>query len=228
MEAGGFFEEFVETTLVNPYSNLVASLSEPYQILLNIFMYTILIAIYSIFVFEFYRFLARKNLIQLNLSQYNRSKHSFFNKFLEAVFFLVEYVIILPILVFFWFAILALLLMLLSKEQPVSQILLISAAIVGAIRVTSYFKEDLSKDLAKMFPFTVLVIFLLSPNILKFLPVIEKLTQIPYFLNHILIYLIFIIVFEILIRFIYTFIFLFKNPQEQKEQEIEEKVEEEE
>lgn len=220
-------ETLINELLVSPYTLFIDSLPPTYQILFNIFIYTLLIALYSIFVFEFYRFLARKNIIQLNLSKYNTSKHPFLNKFFVAVFFLIEYIIILPVLVFFWFAVLSFFLLLLSKDQTIAQILLVSAAVVGAIRVTSYFREDLSRDLAKVFPFTVLVIFLLSPDFLEFVSVIEKLTQIPLFLEHIFIYLVFIVAFEILIRALYTIAFLFKRPEEQEMQEIEEKIEQE-
>ena len=219
------FQSFL-AGLGSSYSSFMNTIPENYRIFLDIFIYVLLIAAYSIFVFQFYRFLARKNIIVLNLSQYNTSEHSFFRKFLAVIFFLIEYVIILPILVFFWFAILSLLLLLLSEQQSVQQILLISAAIVGAIRITSYFKEDLSRDLAKMFPFTVLVIFLLSPNFLEFSSVLDKLTQIPLFLQEILFYLIFITIFEVFIRVVYTIAFLFKHPQEQEVEEINEKVKE--
>lgn len=217
-------ENFIQETLVASYSSFINSLPEQYKIIINIFIYTVLIALYSIFVFEFYKLLARKNIIQLNLSQYNTSEHPFFKKLLAALFFLLEYLIILPVLVFFWFAVLAFLLMLLSEEQSVGQILLISAAIVGAIRITSYFREDLSIELAKLFPFTVLIIFLLSKNFLEFISVIEKLAEIPLFLNQIFTYLIFLVVFEILMRFFYTLIFLFKRPEEQELEEINEKL----
>ncbi|HUS49747.1 MAG TPA: hypothetical protein VMZ91_06255 [Candidatus Paceibacterota bacterium] len=219
-------EIFVNKTLVNPYSSFTNSLPQHYQLLLNIFIYVVLIALYAIFVFEFYRFLAKKNILRLNLSQYNTSNHPFFKKFFRTIFFLLEYIIILPVLVFFWFAVLSFILLILSKEQSVEQILLISAAVVGAIRITSYFNEDLSRDLAKMFPFTILAIFLLSPRFFEFILVIEKLTQIPIFFSHILWYLVFIIGFEILIRVFYTISFLFKRPEEQEVQEVEEAVKE--
>ena len=218
----------IESMIINPYSSFLNSLPESYQLIFNIFIYVILIALYSIFVFEFYRLLARKNILRLNLSKYNTSTHPSFKKFFTALLFLVEYMIILPVFVFFWFTVLAFLLLLLSKDQPVQQILLISAAIVGAIRVTSYFKEDLSRDLAKMFPFTVLVIFLLSPNFLEFSLVLQKLLEVPSFFHHIFFYLIFIICFEILIRAVYTVVFLFKKPEEQAVEEVEEAIKEEE
>jgi hypothetical protein len=214
----------IESMIVNPYTSFLNSLSESNQLIFNVFIYVILIALYSIFVFEFYRLLARKNILRLNLSKYNTSTHPTFKKFFTTVLFLVEYMIILPVFVFFWFTILSFLLLLLSKDQPVQQILLVSASIVGAIRVTSYFKEDLSRDLAKMFPFTVLVIFLLSPNFLVFTSVVEKLLEVPSFFHHIFFYLVFVICFEIFIRFVYTIVFLFKKPEQQAVEEVEEAI----
>ena len=218
--------ENLQIALLEPFISFSDSLPENYRIILNIFIYVFLISIYSIFVFQFYIFLARKNIIALNLSQYNHSEHPFMQKFFAALFFLIEYIIILPVLVFFWFAILSLLLLLLSKDQSVSQILLISAGVVGAIRATSYFKEELSRDLAKLFPFTVLTIFLLSSNFLTSVSFIDRISEIPSLLNHILVYLIFITFFEALIRAVYTIAFLFKKPQEQEAEELEEEIKE--
>ena len=217
---------FLEKSFLNPYSSILSSIPPVYQPVLNVFIYTILITFYSMFVFVFYRFLARKNIIKLNLSQYNTSRLPLLEKVVASLFFLLEYLIILPILVFSWFAILSFMLLMLSSEQPVSQILLISAAVVGAVRITSYFREDLSRDLAKMFPFTVLAIFLLSPNFLNFSSLLSRASQIPFFLEHILFYLVFVIGFEILIRMIYTAIFLLKRPEEQEQVEIEEDLKE--
>ena len=218
----------MQRMIVNPYSSFLGSLPESYQLIFNIFLYVILISIYSIFVFEFYRLLARKNVLRLNLSKYNIAQHPFLNKFFATLLFLVEYIIILPVFVFFWFAILAFMLLLLSKDQPIQQILLISAAVVGAIRITSYFREDLSRDLAKMFPFTTLTIFLLTPRSLDFSLVLTKLTELPLFLHHIFFYLIFVACFEIFIRVIYTIVFLFKRPEDQAIEEVKEAVKEEE
>ena len=219
------FGEFVTSILVNPYSSFLNSLPENYRIIFNIFVFVILLCFYSIFVFAFYKFLARKNILKLNLSKYNTSEHPSLNKFLAAVLFIVEYIIILPALVFFWFAVLAFLLLLLSKEQTLQQILLVSAAIVGAVRVTSYFSEEISRELAKLFPLTTIVIFLLSPSFLD-LGLLTKLTEIPSFLTHILIYIVFIVGFEIFIRLIYTLVFLFKSPEEQQIEEVEESLKE--
>ncbi len=221
------FENLLENMIVNPYVSFLNSLPESHRLVLNISMYLFLISIYSIFVFEFYRLLAKKNILRLNLSRYNTSTHPTLKKLIATLLFLLEYIIILPIFVFFWFTVLSFLLLLLSKDQPVNQILLISAAVVGAVRVTSYFREDLSRDLAKMFPFAVLTIFLLSPNFLEFASVLRKLSQIPYFINHIFFYLVFVTFSEIVIRLLYTLVFFFKRPEEQSVEELEEAMKEE-
>jgi hypothetical protein len=219
-----FFEKTVNQILIGPYNSFMDSLPENYRLLFRIFLYTLLIAIYSIFVFEFYRFLARKNIFRLNLSQYNTSSHPLKKKFFATLLFLLEYVIIVPIIVFFWFAVLSLILLLLSEDQSIDQILLISAAVVGAVRITSYFKEDLSRDVAKMFPFTVLAVFLLSPGFFNFGSIVSKIFEIPLFLNHILWYLIFVAVLEVFIRVVYTISFFFKKPEEQEQEEIKEEI----
>ena len=131
----------------------------PFVILL---IYVIGIAIYAILIWKFYKFLARRNIIELDLRKYNKTEHPTLNKMFASVLFLIEYIIILPLFVFFWFSILSILLLLLSKTQSVDQIVLVSAAIVAATRLTSYLSQDLSKDLAKMFPFTILAVFLLA------------------------------------------------------------------
>ena len=125
-----------------------------------------------------------------------------------------EYIIIVPLIVFFWFFILAIFLILLSKNTSVEQILLISAAIIAAARITSYFEEDLSKDLAKLFPFTVLVIFLLEPNFFKLGILLERAMEIPSLLNHILIFLIFIVVLEVIMRLIFLVVDFWTSEEE--------------
>ena len=161
---------------------------------------------YSVFIFQFYKFLARKNILQFNLNQYNNTSNPGLNKFLASLFYVLEYIIIIPLIVFFWFGILSLFLLVLSKSPSVEQILLVAAAIIAATRVTSYVSGTLSKDLAKMFPFTILAIFLVDPDFFSFDKLIDRINEIPSLLNHIFIFLVFIIGLEILMRLVYLVI----------------------
>ena len=137
------------------------------------------ITLYAIFVFRFYRFLARKDVFNLDLKQYNRFKHKSLKKMGSIGFYILEYVIIFPVLIVFWSAIMAALLLFLSKGYDTPSVLLISMAVVGAIRFTAYYREDLAKDLAKMLPFGLLAIFLVDTQFISIVDSLEYVIQIP-------------------------------------------------
>ena len=204
----------ISQSISNAFTLMNEQVPEQYKPLVILALYTLIIVIYAIFIWKFYKFLARRNIIELNLSQYNRTAHPTLNKIFASGLFLLEYLIITPILVFFWFSILAVALLLLSKSQSVDQILLISAAIVAAVRLASYYSQDLAKDLAKMFPFTVLAVFLLDPQFFVFEKFIERFSEISPLLSNILIYLIFIIALEIIMRSLFTIVDLFLSREE--------------
>jgi len=175
------------------------------SLLLNLAFFTAVIVIYSVFVFYFYRFLAKKNLIELNLNQYNRYANPALVKFFAAVFYVIEYIVVLPILTFFWFAILSILILILAKGIEVQTILLISAALVAAVRITSYVSEDLSKDLAKMLPFTLLAIAITTSGFFEIGPLIARIKEVPGLFKNIPYYLLFIVGIELIMR---TFSFI--------------------
>ncbi|MFH1307305.1 MAG: hypothetical protein ABIH72_00455 [archaeon] len=181
-------------------------LPDDYHLIITIAIYTILIAIYAIFVYKFYRFLGRRDILKLDLNQYNKTDHPGWNKFFASVFFILEYIIVLPIIVIFWFLFLAIFLLLLSEDQTIAQVLLVAGGIVASIRLTSYFSEDLSKDLAKIFPFTVLAIFLLNPDFFLLSNLVSKAAEIPMLLRNIYIYVIFIVSLEAALRIVFIFV----------------------
>jgi len=198
--------EEVKNGLTSGYNQFLSLIPESYQPLINLFIFALLISLYSIFTWNFYRNLSKKDLLALNLTQYNRTTHPFVNKVFASFLNIVEYLVILPFLIFFWFAILALIILILSEGQTASNIIFISAAIVAAVRILSYYTEDLSKDLAKLFPFTILTIFLLTPNFFSLDRVLSFITEIPLFLNNIFYYLLFIVFLELILRILDTLI----------------------
>ncbi|RZD30538.1 hypothetical protein CXT76_02360 [Candidatus Parvarchaeota archaeon] len=198
----GVFQTFLNG-IITGYESLTNSLPDKYASLLNVFIFAILISFYAIFTWKFYRYLSKKDLISLNLNRYNRTKHPFLNKFLAVIFYLVEYIIILPIWIFIWFAVLSLLILTLSETtQSLNSIIILSAAMVGAIRILSYYEEDLSKDLAKIFPFSLLTLFLLNPQFFSLDRVIRQLGMIPELFSEIIYFLILIISLELILRMI--------------------------
>lgn len=186
------------------YDNLTSTLSPQYASLVNLLVFSILICLYAIFTWKFYRNLSKKDLIQLDLARYNRSTHPRAKKFLASVLYFIEYLVILPFLVFFWIAVLAIIMLALSQEQLASRVLIISAAIVAAIRILSYYQEDLSRDLAKMFPFTILAIYITSPNFFSFSKLLNGLVDAKDFLPNVTYFFVFIICLEFVLRIIDT------------------------
>jgi len=78
--------------------------------------------------------------------------------------------------------------------------LFISAALVAAVRATSYVSEDLAKDLAKMIPFTLLAIAITKPGFFDVTSLFSRILEISTLFSNILSYLGFIIVFELIMR----------------------------
>lgn len=219
----GFFSEFVGG-LSSGYHELTQSLPVEYSSLLNVFIFAILIALYSLFTWKFYRSLSKKDLLNLNLAQYNRTIHPFTNKFFAIILYLIEYIVILPFLIFFWFAVLSFIILILSEELMASQVIIVSAAMVGAIRILSYYEEDLSKDLAKIFPFTILAIFIVSPSFFSLERIISNLIEIPLFFKSIILFLALIIIIEIILRVIDMIINLFRSGGDEATSPVEEET----
>jgi hypothetical protein len=189
------------------------------QKFVSLFLIVFLIFVYSVFIWKLYRFLANKDIIGLNLNQYNKSEHPLLAKTLAVTFYFIEYILLMPFLIFIWFSVFTLFLIFLTENLEIGSLLLISAAIIAAIRTTAYYSEDLSRDLGKLFPFTLLAISVLNPNFFSIERIFNQFQQIPAFFNEIFIYLIFIMILEIILR-IMDFIFsLFKTADENVNEE---------
>ncbi len=175
------------------------------QVLIPLFFYTFLIGVYALFVWFFYRFMAKRDIIKLGLDdKYNNVSHPALAKLMAAILYTVEFLIALPFTVFFWFSIFSVILLVLVKEQTISQVLLISASVVMAVRLTAYITEDLSKDLAKMIPFTLLGVAIVTPGFFRFSETLAKLSSIGDLFSSILYYAVAIIVVEIILRIFYV------------------------
>jgi hypothetical protein len=181
------------------FQNIV-NFNKELNLVFVLLFFTTVIVIYSIFVFYFYRFLAKKNILELNLNQYNNYDNPSIVKFFAMIFFFLEYILLLPIVTFFWFAVLAILITLIAKDISTGTILLISAALIASVRVTSYISNKLSTDLAKMVPFTFLAIAITTAGFFNVQSLMMRITEIPNLFNDILYFLLFIVMVEIVMR----------------------------
>lgn len=160
------------------------------------------IVIYAMFIYKFYHFIARKDILGLNLHERGLSSRAWLKYFFRVSFYVIENLILIPILILFWFVILAVLMLLLSKNQSVQTILLISMSLIGAVRITAYFNESLSKELAKLLPFVLLGVFLVDISFFSISQTLEKAMQIPTVIKSLLYYLVFIILLEFILRIV--------------------------
>ncbi len=179
------------------------SVNEAQAVIEPLFLFVAGIIVYAIFIFKFYRFIASRDIFKLNLQKYSESFFGFLEKLLSGIFYIIEYLIVFPFITFFWFGILAFVMMALSKAE-VGVTLMISMALVAAIRISAYYNEDLSKDLAKMLPFALLGVFLVDISYFSYDNFISRVISIPSLWKQLVYYLAFVILLEFLLRIIYS------------------------
>ena len=209
----------VVTAILGIYNGLIASLPSWSQQLIQMFLLIILVVVYSVIFWKFHRFIAHKNIFELNLNQYNTSYHPALSKFIAVFFYILEYLIIMPIIILIWFGLFTIFLILLTEGTEVQHIIIASAIIVGAIRMIAYlpkYGETLAKEIAKLLPLTLLAIAVVKSGFFDLQRVISHISQIPTFLNQIGLYLLFILFLEILMR-IFDFIISLFSPEEARE-----------
>ena len=175
-------------------------IADAVDVLRPVTVYILGMAVYALFVFKFYRFVASRDMFELNLSKYEQSRHRWVRAFLHFILYTGKYLILFPVFAFFWLAVLTSILALLTKGQSFSEILLMALATVSVIRVTAYYNEDLSKDLAKILPFAVLAIFVIDASFFTISESLEVLHEARDYSENILYYLVFLIAMEFVLR----------------------------
>jgi len=170
----------------------------------------IMIAIYAIVIYHFYRYVARRDCFKAS-----NKKHSKFIGFLKYLF-------LFPFVAIIFFIGFSLILISLSKDvgtnigYSVEQVLSLSFALVVAIRITAYYTEDLSRDVAKMLPFAILGVFLVDSTYFAIENVIERLNTLPSFINLIAQFIILIVLVEWILRASFNVKRYFFPPKEAK------------
>lgn len=211
-----FFQE-----VMNLYHSFLSTLPPWFQGFINILILMLFILIYAIIIWKFYKYISRKDILELNLSKHNRAKkNSFVFSLVEIVLYLVEYIIVLPLVVFLWFSIFTFFLIIMASESiTLDKILLLSAVIISVIRAAAYYKTSLAEDISKLIPLTILAAIVTNPQFLGGNlgeKIIISFSQIPNFFSDILFYLGFIVLLEIILRIV-DFIFSLFKPEQQED-----------
>ena len=176
------------------------SVDRAFDLLSPVAVYILGMAVYALFVFKYYRFIASRDMFALDLSKYETSRFRWMRTLLHVVMYVAKYLILFPFFAFFWFTILTLILAFLSKDRSFSDVLLMALVTIGSIRVTAYYNEDLSRDLAKILPFAVLAIFLIDTSFFAISESLDLLNDTLDYTENILYYLLFLIAMEFVLR----------------------------
>lgn len=191
------FSEFIEK-----FSEIVLRYDE--SLGFRVFTSVLLLALFSLFTWFFYKSTAKRNIIKLELNKYNKSSHPIFKKFCAMLFNFVEYVLIIPFLLLVWYAALSIVILIVAEQRRIEEVLFLSAGLIGAIRILAYIKDEIAQDLAKLFPLAALTIFVLSPGSFKLETVLNQVREIPLLFSHIFSFVIVVLAIEIFLRAIYS------------------------
>ena len=158
------------------------------------------IAVYGVFVFHFYRFVARKDIFRLDLQKHNQAKRPFLRKTISVIFYVIKFLLLYPIFVFVWFAVIAGLLYLMSRNQSTDNVMLAAMGVVGAIRMCSYYNFALATDISKILPFALLGIMLIDNSLIDIANPTEGVREAALRLETVVYYLVAVVALEFVLR----------------------------
>ena len=208
-EGVGFAE-----TLTDLYNDFLFGFSAPAAKAFNLFIVSVLIVFATIIIFKFFKSISQKDILKLNLAQYNTSEHPFFKKFYALSLYFAEYIVIMPLIIMLWFALLSVMMSILVSGKTIDQVLLISGATIAAIRILAYHKQEMAQELAKLFPLIAISAFLLSPNAFDVPRMISQIADIPLLFESLFYFLIVIFMIEIVLRIFYTIMEFWQSEDE--------------
>ncbi|MBS3923479.1 MAG: hypothetical protein KGZ37_10090 [Nitrosarchaeum sp.] len=187
-------------------NSLIAEIAKDSSIY-DIIGFSIGMVVYGVFVYNFYRFLSKRDLFNINIEKISKGRFSSSGKKSSgaprAVAFIATNFFVFPFVIFLWFLGYSSFMFILVQHMPTATIFLVSSSLIIAIRISAYYREDLSRDLAKLLPFALLAIFLFDPQFYSLVDVLKRLAEIPSFLTQIAAFMVVAMIVEIFLSIIY-------------------------
>jgi hypothetical protein len=156
--------------------------------ILSIVYFAILISAYALIIWHYYRFLAKRDCFS-----YHNSLH-------PRIINMLKYMFCFPFVAFVFFIGLSLMLLFITKNYEIPILLSTAFALVAAVRIVSYYSEDLARDLAKMLPLAILALFIVDPAYFSFDDIIIRLVSIPLFFTLCIKFILYIVIMEWILR----------------------------
>ncbi len=199
----GVIESFTDA-FRDGYVSFISKFSPSVVQGINVFVVAIAISLLALFIWYFYKTLSERNIIGLNLNQYNKTEHPGVNKFLAIILYVLEYIVIMPFLITLWFAALSIFILFIAPKRTISEVLFVSAVLIASIRILAYAQGEISRDIAKLFPLITLSLFFLDPQGIDLGNNIAKFSEIPQLFGNIFSFLVVVFVIEIVLRVLYA------------------------
>jgi hypothetical protein len=130
--------------------------------LFGFLLFVIGIGIYSLFVWYFYRFISKRDVLPKSFYPVSFEKNV---SKVKTLGYVALYVFAFPAIIFVWFIVLAFFVFFVSKEMPFEIAIFISMAIIAVVRILAYYREEAAKEIAKMIPYAILAFLLTSAAI---------------------------------------------------------------
>lgn len=194
-------------SLINYLNKIVSDVTDKASFN-DIIIFSLGVAVYGIFVFHFYRFIARRDVFSFDLERrLGGGKYKSTGERKSAAPRVAAYIttkfVIFPVIVFAWFLAYSMFILLLTQDMTPDKVFFVASILIIGIRITAYYNEDLSKDLAKTIPFAILGIFLFDQTFFTVQDVANNINQIPKFVTQIAAFLIVAFVVEIILSIAY-------------------------
>ncbi|CAD6523632.1 conserved membrane hypothetical protein [metagenome] len=208
--------DFLQLDYLNELIQNIAANSSIYDLI----GFSIGMVLYGIFVYHFYRFLSKRDMFSFNLEKRLSSKKfssdgEASSSALRVIAFIAMNFFIFPFVAFLWFLGYSSIMFLLVHQLPTATIFLVSSALIIAVRISAYYREDLSRDLAKLLPFALLGIFLFNPEFYSLAQIVDRLKEIPTFIYQITAFIVVSMSVEIVLSILYLIKIKFFNKKEE-------------
>ena len=194
----------LEIVKLNYFYNQLSSFLPEHYLKLLMFIFGMLV--YSIFIWHSYKKLARRDIFKIDLKKYDLSEesHKTLKKVWSVLLYILKYGVLFPFYVILWFFMFSIFLFLLGTGISAQNVIFISISYIATTRIASYYKEDLSNDLAKLLPFSLLAILITNPSFFSIDMVLQRFSQLTALGSKIFEFLVFIVFLEWIIRFFYV------------------------
>lgn len=185
----------------------------------DLILFTVGITAYSLFIYHFYKYVAERDIFKWDWEKFSRENS--LGKFEDGILYAVRYMILYPVLVFLWFSVFASFMFVLGKNIPIENILLVSFGFVTTIRITAYYRESLSYELAKLVPLGLLAVYIVEPTFFNFSETSARVFDLANFWIDIAKFLAFSVIAEWILRILWS-VKQAIMPSEDLDEEIEE------